>query len=225
MKKVSSKQRQESQNLLKTAADLGDALQTNDWPLGAKQRPFTSLGGGEWVALSKEEAEADPERARKIEHGKKSEVLCLRWRQHLGELLENCRRYVNDYGDPEQTRRFENNMLVSVLKAREQLEREFYTTEQCSRDLDSLKTLMKSFRSSHGRSWRKAIASKRLQFCKALRTARSAHNHTQEEAAAAIGIGQSEYSLYENCKRKPTGVNLKNCMTYIHENLEDDSSN
>jgi hypothetical protein len=214
MGSMADTRRQERRRLVATAADLSDILRTNDWPLGAKERPFTSLGGGDWTVLSTEEAKADPERAQRIERAQEGERACRDWRGRIHALLVDCWRFVNDYGNPDQRLGFESNMLVALMTSGNALSREIYQTTQCLRDFESLIILLTRI----GRVGRRSPPTRRKsRLASDLLKARTALGHSQVEAAEVIGTTQSEYSLYETAQRKPTGANLAACRDYIQK--------
>jgi DNA-binding XRE family transcriptional regulator len=191
--------------------DLINTLRANDWPLGAKARPLTSLGEGEWTELTADEAAKDPERARRNQACKEGEQDCHRWRGHLRAFMEDSRRYVVDYGRPDQVKRFMNNKLVIVSSVIEDLPREMYKTDECLLDLESLKALVVNIRFIRVRSKKTAA------FSKNLRLARTAYGQTQEQGAAAIGLTQSVYALYEAGRRMPQVANRTECDRYIEQ--------
>ena len=130
------------ERLLSMADALIVSLQQNEWPLGADRRPLTDLGQGPWTELTPAEKEADPERAERIERAKVGEKDCQQWRGRLRLFIEDCQRYLNDYGDSDHMRRFTNNKLVVISDCWDQLSREFYRTSECLEDLNSLKSLV-----------------------------------------------------------------------------------
>jgi len=189
---------------------IGD-LRTNSWPLGARERPLTDLGGS-WTQLTEEEAEAEPARAAAIERNARLEQDAHKWRGRLRNVLEDCQRLLNDYGHSEEMHRFFNNRLLAVTSSPEQICRELYTTEACLRDMESLKKMVTGV-GSVPRGTRKQTPTSRLPMN--LRRARLAHNHRQEEAAEEIGVTQSVYSLYETGRRRPLPARAKKCAAYI----------
>jgi DNA-binding XRE family transcriptional regulator len=109
--------------------------------------------------------------------------------------------------------RFTHNKLVAVSSALESLPREMYKTDECLRDLESLKALVGSIRFVRVQprpNKRKAAA-----FGKNLKRARDAYEHTQQQAADKIGVGQPEYNRYEKGKRMPQRANRKKCDRYV----------
>lgn len=202
-----------ARDLRKRVDDLINTLRANDWPLGAKARPLTSLGEGEWTELTADETAKDPERARRIQACRKGEQDCHRWRGHLRAFIEDSRRYVVDYGRPDQLKRFMNNKLVIVSSVIEDLPREMYKTDECLCDLESLKALVVNIiRVQSSRA-----SKKRAAFAQNLRLARAAYGQTQEEAAAEIGVTQSVYALYEAGGRMPQVANRTKCDRYIEQ--------
>jgi hypothetical protein len=204
--------------LLKTEAELTATLQKNNWPLGADQRPFTWFGDGEWTNLSKEQAQADPDRAQSIERQRADELACRRWRGRIDDFLIDSRRFVNDYGSPEHRQRFENNILVAFAASGDDLSRERYRTSWCLRDLESLKILLKRIGRGNGRS--RPTRRKKSRLASELYNARRARGQKQKEAAHEMGMTQSVYSLYETGTRKPEGENLVECRKYINKTPE-----
>jgi DNA-binding XRE family transcriptional regulator len=212
-----SLQGQRQRSLLKAVKALIDELRTNDWPLGAKDRPLTWLGDGDWTdptKLTPKELEEDPNRPSRIVADKEREARCHHWRGRLRTFLEDSQRHVNDYGDSEHMRRFANNKLVGVDSTPEPLFREMYRTAECLRDLESLEVLIESISPVRPKRRRHR---RRSDFPKRLRQAREAYGHTQEQAAAQIGVPQSVYSLYETGMRRPGRKNAQKCERYIEE--------
>jgi DNA-binding transcriptional regulator YiaG len=217
--------------LLKLANELVDTLKANDWPLGAKDRPFTWLGG-EWTKLSAQEAEENPERVRKIEHDKEHEQYCLTWRQGVIALINDCKRYVDEHGGSEHMQRFDRNELWQVLHA-EPPAREFYSTAQCVLDLQGMKHLVSTVGGvKHGnvRRTRKIVPRRSLTQARG--------NDTQQQAAVDIAqlrkglfrqsstksrrgstkdreeLTQGEVSDWERGERRPQGLNLLAIKAY-----------
>jgi DNA-binding XRE family transcriptional regulator len=163
--------------------------------------------------LTADEAAKDPKRARRIQTCKKGEQDCHRWRGHLRSFLEDSRRYVVDYGPPDQVKRFMNNKLVIVSSVIEDLSREMYKMDECLRDLESLKALVVNIIRVQSRR----ASKKRAAFAKNLRLARAVYGQTQEQAAAEIGVTQSVYALYEAGRRMPQVANRTECERYIEQ--------
>lgn len=214
-KRYDSKLLLERRNLRVAADALIRDLKTNDWPPDAKERPLTNLSGY-WPELTPEQAEADPEKARRIEFEKAREQPCHKWRFSLRLFFENGRRYFNDYGDSDSMRRFESNKLVIVAGIDDPVFREMYTTEECVRDLESLKALVGAV--GHVRRHdRRSPPMRRSRPWKSLSDARGAYGHTQWQAAETIGIPQGVMSQYESGTRKPNLVNRRKCADYIEK--------
>jgi DNA-binding XRE family transcriptional regulator len=120
----------------------------------------------------------------------------------LSEFLKDADRFVNDHGTTTQRERFRGNALVHVAFYGRHHERRRYPKADCVADLRSLGRLFGEVGKSET-SGRTAKQARRGSLSERFRAAREAAGHTQEQAAAEIGIDAKALSQYERGVRTP----------------------
>jgi DNA-binding XRE family transcriptional regulator len=131
----------------------------------------------------------------------------------LSQFLKDADRFVNDHGTTTQRERFWGNGLVHVAFHGRHHQRRRYPKADCVADLRSLGRLIGEVGKIEA-SGRAVIQARRESLGVKVRAARAAAGHTQEEAAAEMGIDAKALSQYERGVRTPR-KNRDRLKTYI----------
>src|ERR1039458_850532 len=127
--------------LSKTATALIDELLENDWPI-----PFMTPPQAEdwhWHELEQTRGAADPEVVSRFQECRKIKLHHLNWEVEMHRFLHMCRGYLNDFGKPEDKRRFEGSGLVLIAQSDySSMSRWTYLKDQCLADLQSIARLV-----------------------------------------------------------------------------------
>lgn len=204
-------------SLLEVATQLTQVLSANDWPVPFEHEPQEDEWRSPqnypegvldwdkpWIGIH------DPERSRKVKASKENHDRHWLWEAQVRWLLNECRRHVNAFGNLEQMRRFEGNVLWQILVAHgdNRVHRMAYFKDQCLADLESLALLVSRINP-------RRTLGKTSKFAGRLKKARIQRGESQEEAAKATRMTQPEYSMIETAAREPTDIKREKCEVYI----------
>jgi hypothetical protein len=131
--------------LSETATALIDELLENDWPIPFRTPPQAE--DWHWQRLGQTRGVADPEVVSRRQECQKIQRRHSEWEVGMHRFLHMCRSYLNDFGKPEDKRRFEGSGLVMIAQSdSSSMSVVTYLKDQCLADLQSIARLVSRVR-------------------------------------------------------------------------------
>jgi hypothetical protein len=131
--------------LSETATALIDELLENDWPIPFRTPPQAE--DWHWQRLGQTRGVADPEVVSRRQECQRIQRRHSEWEVGMHRFLHMCRSYLNDFGKPEDKRRFEGSGLVMIAQSdSSSMSVVTYLKDQCLADLQSIARLVSRVR-------------------------------------------------------------------------------